>query len=134
MLSPTGHQTPPQPPRFVSSFHLLATSTLSVTKLSACQTAPLSQVLSQMGLVSKPLTSEDPVGWACSDPLWVLLSNGWVLTCPWECSCDCAAAEPLRRCLGASLPRKSLCDCVAAVVQRTMANHNTQMASGLTAP
>ena len=37
-------------PSFVSSFHPLPASTLSASKPSACQAAPPSQVLSQMGL------------------------------------------------------------------------------------
>ena len=66
-----------------------------MSKLSTCQEAPPSGVLSQMGLCFKTPHFRDPCQLGPMPTLLgrILLSNGWVLACPRKRSCDRAVAE-----------------------------------------
>ena len=72
------HQPAIKPPSFVSGLCLLPASTLFMTKLSTCQAAPPSRVLSQMGYISKPHTSETPEAWTHTDCLGEGLAEQWL--------------------------------------------------------
>ena len=81
-------------PSFVSSFHPLPASTLSVSKPSACQAEPPSKILSQMGLFPNPSLLRS-LQLRPALTLWgrISLSNGLVPACPQERSCDHTATE-----------------------------------------
>ena len=68
-------------PSFVSDLCLLPASTLSIYKLSACQSAPSSRVLSQMGLYFKALYFRDPTAW---NPIWLSVGRShWAMSGCW---------------------------------------------------
>ena len=116
LLSSTGtvcsHQPIIKHPSIVSALCSLPTSTLSMSKLSTCQAAPPSRVLSEIGLCLKPHTSETPVAWTYADCLAEGLAEQW---------------------LGASLPQKMFLRSHSGGSSEIMANHNTQLAEDFTA-
>ena len=104
-------------PSFVSGFHPLLASTLSMNKLSGCQVTPPSWVLSWPAQI---LSGSG------------LLSNGRVPAHPQECLWDRAAANAQRLPLGASPPQKMFPWLCSSSVSGIMKNHNTRLAPGFT--
>lgn len=86
-----------QAPSFVSGLCPLPASTPPLFKLSTCQASSPSRVLCQMGLCFKTQHFRDS-GLGPAATLWrrLLLSNGLVLACPRKHLCDCIAAEVQR--------------------------------------